>query len=50
MDHLLGVGGEDEMDLMIALAQMMEQPLQINGSTGSGGGKDEAHLVTMKDE
>jgi hypothetical protein len=43
VDDLLGVGREDEMNLMVSLAQMVEKPLQINGSTGSSGGKDEAH-------
>ena len=42
-DHLLGVGGEDEVDLMPSLAEMMQEPLQVDRATGSGGGKDEAH-------
>jgi len=48
VDDLLGVGGEDEMNLMVSLAQMVEKPLEINGSTGSGGGKDKAHGMEAK--
>ena len=36
-DHLLGVGGENQMDLMVALPQVMEQPLEVNGAAGSCG-------------
>ena len=37
VDHLLRVGGEDEMDLVGALSEMMQDPLEIDRSTGSGG-------------
>ena len=48
MNHLPGVGGENEMDLMAAppsLSEMMQEALEIDGSTGSRGCKDKAHVV-----
>jgi hypothetical protein len=43
MDHLLGVRGEHEVDLVSALTEMMKESLEIDRSAGSGGGEDEAH-------
>jgi len=48
VNYLLGIGGEYEMDLMIAslsLSKMMEETLEIDGSAGSRGCKDKAHVV-----
>jgi hypothetical protein len=43
VDHLLGIGRENEMDLMPALSEVMEEPLEIDGAAGSGGGEDKTH-------
>ena len=42
-DHLLRVWREDEVNLVISQREMMEESLEIDRPTGSGGGKDESH-------
>jgi hypothetical protein len=36
------------MDLMSSLSKVMEEPLEIDGAAGSGGGEDKTHWEKAK--
>ena len=48
IDDLAGVGAEDEMDLVGAGVEAIEETLEVDGAAGAGGGEDQFHWGKAK--